>query len=1799
MPELPEEIDVDGGGPITPTGGDPGGGLGDPWGPDTIDVVPIPHSESVGLFISSDGPPGGPYGSSTSNDLLLYGGGDGGIEHFTNWDARISSLDNNGIERFESRFASNYLGYEFAAEKVKVVDDVAAVAYPNYTHINKTVWEHVDGSVYKPFQINGVDYDDSIFYSNSEPGPITIGGTHGFMLPLLNIRGLHTPTLDATSNSQMAGFYDNLFFVMELDGYYTDADGDMVYDATLDGQRHIFTYTSNYNSRAQYTYFYDPRYSTFTLFFPDSFNVDSLLDASLIGPSDYILNATNDNARYHTTQAEADIVLLDYDPSGTGSANETGQAVIDATVAGGTLGWGVLGYSKISMIKYSPSVECGRVDLYQRKKGPVTSITSQAVVTSASHELQSSDMIKIVGSLDSVDADDAMNGIKYIQVNDVDRFTLYDDSSFLNRTNVDSTTLRNPISWVLLGSSVNAQRQGWAYRKTLMSPDGKNGVNEVVSNQTEFAIVDRDGIPILDRSNDFILSGARDATPTPASFDQDVPIGLKFNGALQYINILPLDVPGPGYDFFNGDVPISPNSSRYNALWSGPQHFIGGYHFGSDIDLIKSGSDYKLLVGEAGPDSFVRYDAGVWYNLPDVPPNGKMHLINIVSEANKTFTCTLDQTLNASTGDSDIPDAPAMTSGSSMTANFYAGSDNTTSTSLTYGSVEQEKLFKNIFLQTRSYLGNSYWRGAMMYHLPDIFINDLNTVSDNNVFDDAWLAELIQNVPDEARHYCPYRAGSYYGLNPTPYGQVNPYAFYAFVDNFGKAVSLDIVGSTLFGGATSTVKNLNDGENGSPSCGFVHVFNMGTSTKIHVLDGEIMSTPSDSFWKQQYYASRLFGKCLIMREGRLFYGMPKPEEYSSAPTNISQIFYYECDGTEYIQGPTIINPNSREVFSTESIVSRGVFTVNAWNYKESYLRGEDQTLISGDKFYPTDRFGAYFSYQNGILAANALDIFNDIGLRHTDKGNDLVGLCDYINIYEWYNDKWAHISKNSATIDSSLSKYSYQSTLYPRVNGSLRAIGNMSYSQKRASSVTWDIDLTGCFVVADTRVIIKDPLGYAILDHDWQQTTQAKVAGIITYTVNEVPDYDIPVFPYFNYQENFLAYEENDVVYHSKFNSIYSYTSTNVIETNSDSFEQSVNHKTPIYFLNVPNDSVGAINNITIDLALENNDLDQALYQYRDDDVKLVIYRRDPRLTLIPNSDYVELINGYGELPDLPGGLAIANRPANNEWVYQHGAHNSYLYSDITPLEEAPWAKLILGTLVVNVDTLIFRFRIGLADLNNYVRSGSALQDSIRYINRGEDRASHRIDMLDIDKNTYDSSMDVEDTLIIGFIRSSDYSYKIPSSGISSYSASITSMDAYIDSTLVEGDSDSVYVTGASLYQCISDSIIDHSFSSVQNADGNKRLVYTNPVLTLGTSSSASSTDATGNVVYDGTFSQSYQLISVDREYYQADAGSPTGPVLVPVINTSSQFSRFNNTKSFDIQKLEYLPLFLHSNLTENNSLDLTLASVNEDTNSVDLFTYSNGFDTSMDLYLDQTGSDSNSMDLSILNAAMYDQDLNLTMGNFEHYNSLDVYLHTVVEYSGGVNLYTVGPLAYDASMPLSVITDDYSPVSSNTELYMYGNTSSSYDKFESQELNITGGLYSSLISDTYLNISGNGSPSDIQASGDMSLYIGYRTEAYNNNLSIYLYNDQLGSTNAINLFTKSTYAHDDNMPLHISRRGQDGQEESGNSADLFIANSEVLDDISLYTHAAFAGAESLDLFCSGVGEKHGDAKIFIRGYRQ
>lgn len=133
-------------------------------------------------------------------------------------------------------------------------------------------------------------------------------------------------------------------------------------------------------------------------------------------------------------------------------------------------------------------------------------------------------------------------------------------------------------------------------------------------------------------------------------------------------------------------------------------------------------------------------------------------------------------------------------------------------------------------------------------------------------------------------------------------------------------------------------------------------------------------------------------------------------------------------------------------------------------------------------------------------------------------------------------------------------------------------------------------------------------------------------------------------------------------------------------------------------------------------------------------------------------------------------------------------------------------------------------------------------------------------------------------------------------------------------------------------------------------SDNQKRLstVKSNPIIRIGKSSASSSSSS----VADGSFSKSLQIINTDSIYYSPINGTssniyinedkgtlkyvnpPTGYVV-----GSSHFATNTLLGGFDIQSPEYLSLFMHTNPTEANALQLTTNAHQVSSNSTSLLT--------------------------------------------------------------------------------------------------------------------------------------------------------------------------------------------------------------------------------------------------------------------
>lgn len=1671
------------------------------------------RAESIGLFINSDGPNGnGNYQTSNNTTMYLKGGTANdpiqysaeGIKHFTNWKAGLSSLESTNKERFEFNHATEYLGYSFHAQKVKIVDELAAIAYPEYTDITKIVWQQEDGAIYPPVGCGGyVGYD----VISTDCAKIRDGG----IFPIVDRKKLDDANVD--------GYFDNLLILIEYDGYYTDENNDLVYTATLDGKKEVFVYSAG------------PTEDTGKYYFPEGTThkypiLNSKFGGIIAGYTDF---DTETDVRMDTTQVVDDIANLT-DPNYMAEWEEIYRDEFNIGVPTDVY-YGVLGYRTASLIKYAPAVKCGRVDILHRKSGVISSVTSKAVATSNYHDLKSGDIIKLTGALDSDSKDEYFNGIKYIQVNDSNTFTIFDDSTFLTRTTTTTLSSRNTVGWVLVGNVYDESRQGWSYKETLFSPTGRNGYTHSGSYGSE----------------------------------TNSPLPVEYQRVVTYYDLLVLDLE---YDNIN-DTALDPytsnitprnRQSRLDALWAGPSHYVTDMRFGSDIDFKKINGEYRLLVGEMGPDQFIDFENPI-RSFPETGPYGKVHLFTLSIDVNKTVSVTVDESINASTGTaSAIATPPEMTGICDDEFFFYLQSSTATrvdsATSQTYNDLTQE-YYCDEFYTDMTYASDDYWYGAMLYHLPDKFYITPNAMgqfgdSDNGYFTDYNLCYLLD------------------GTGTVSDCDITVYQFYPYVDSFGKSVALDYAGDKVIVAAGSTTKTDLTVTAESTSCGPIHVFDAtGAVSSIQRINssGDV-ATPS-GIYEVQANKARKFASCMVALNGYLVFGKSKPYEiqYTGSLTDftneVSQILVYKFSGSVYTFNSSVTNQNDRTLtFTTTDDVSA--------NYKELKLRDQDysQTNAFIKKIWLTDRFGDCFDFNGDTIVTNAFDNYNDSASEHTDTTLP-DSLCDYLHVYEKFDTRWDFVGKIAPSIDSTNTKYDYESFVYPNNYLSLRSLGNKNYSNSTSNSVTWDVDLTKCYALAEDRIVLKDPLGYAIFSRNWGYSS------VQTLTQEDLAVTDI--FSYFKYSENFKAYDEGDLV-HTKFSSMYKYDETSVVKCYHSPDEPKAEYKTPVYFMSVPN----AITVKTV-----------SFYVKFDGDplkVRMLLYKNDPRLTLTINSDYENMINGYDTFDELPGDLLVVDKTADGERIFMHGALDSSVYHETTAALDQPYAKLIVPTSISSNN--VARFDVSYVDLANYRISGSKLLNTTRTYESGA-AAPHKILTLnDATRETYDSTVEIDDTLIVGFIisdaLSEDY-YQPPLDGNDiDYELTITDFDAVINENAdnVISSSSTGGQTDIRFYDCVVDKVATYSNAKRQyNASGKAR--YTNPILGLGIGAMPTHNDQTGeDLVLEGTSCKSYQIFSIDNLDTLTSWEIAHGAA-----EAWSNENYYEENRSLDISRLDYVPLYISTNVAATGTLNLYMSNQGYSSGNMDLFIGNSGVTSNIDLYIANVGS-TGYIPLYISPHTGDTGNITLFLKNESTGVSKQTTLYLENTTRTGV-------------MPLTMKTLDPTGVTSSHDLYLYGATQSVIFQQSGVNLLINGMVAGEYTQGMPLMMN---APTSVEVSGNlMPLFISSLRDSGSSSdtMSMYMYNSDTvniyGSIvrDPITLYLNSTYGSDGSMPLYLSRRGTNGEEEAGAQTNMFIHNTQATGNLNLVLNAVYGQTGNMNLVIPYTyGVPTGVLHTFIRGYR-
>ncbi len=1551
------------------------------------------QKESIGLHIEN--------GSKARDLPLVLKTLPKGVDIFNGWNSGISSIDSGNSERFESDFSSKILDYKWNVKKICVQDDIAVVSYPEYTDLNKTVIQHVNGGLYAPARkFNAANYGEE----DTAYRPIF---NNELFLPLLNADNSMAfyrygnqfvpklgPALD----------FSNMFIIIEYDGYYSDSDGVIKYNASLDGKVELFD---------ELTFSFDPyvRYIKLT----------TQKDAEIKGfyRDDILTNPrTTNNHVSNVDLGRVDTIRNDLLGSPYQNSNST-------------IVFGFLGYRKATIIKYTPVIKCGKVDLYKRKSGVITSISNNSICVSNNHKLQNGDMIKIINAIRNNEADQNLNKVKYVQVVNNNSFIIYEDDQFNRRTPTLASGLN--ADWICIGNIYNNLPDGWEYQKTLFSPTGRNGY---VLNNFD-----------TDLNDDYIFE-------TYSNDNYVIPNVKDIIESNSYKDLLMADI------FYNGindrtdplvvqKIKPRSTSSSLDLLHLGANSTVNSCRFGSDIDFKKINGKYYLLVGERGPDYVFQqtYTVPVFPVLNLMPdpiiyptnaPYGKCHLIEVSKDVNNNLNCTNIKTISAYHNDSQISKPYSMGSDVALD-NFY---EHMFQYNELYQTTYQNNNYWNRCYVIRNLFGlaytkNDYWYGSYLYSL------DISKVK--TVLDESQALHMNGDFPYCCIYFSNYGLPVYsYESNMDASNNANAFSpsndIYCFNDGFGKSVGLSYHNGNFIIAASSKTKtrvlpealiNYNnsfdydgvveipvnstdsnrvrhdwiplpyDEQYSQFDCGYVHVYTYNLTSDALVKKGKIshiyesLSGNVDSL----YSKAENYAKTIKIINDRIFFGSSRAMEYyderkqrlNGGPVFNSSSFEYSGDPSAiYCYDYNTLTElykieNKNNIQHSYFVRNVGLSVDQTANYKTDLLNGDISKnwrlyrYVYGRvyvpyvtpvdiKIFPSDRFGDSFDISNDMLITNCFDIYNELGVKHSDLNytyDDPRLVSDYIHIYQNKKGSWSYVSKISPTIDSISNNIT--------CNQKLRSLGNFNYSDSNFNSLTWDLDLSGAYSIADDRIVLKDPISYSVFRRIMANEQESTMSG------EEI----IESSPYFKYDEFFISYlnrgafDQNCNFYHIKYGSLYRYQPNSTV---SDTYSQDswdLFYETPIFMYSIPELAFNRVYTKGV-LTIETEVIEDS-----GKDFYIKLYKKDPRLNV--DADYK---NNFEYTCTQDGSSFLySNTDPSGENIYSNGA-----------LSEIDSVLIKYSSFTENGTTRIYTFEIPSNLLQQYILSGDQLQTSVVVSN------SESMSLDDDSQITYNSSVSIFNTLLLGLCFG-NRSYSIPNSGDNQI-LSVKEMQLKLHSNSLIN---SVY--NAREFSCVYNKVLSYSNDVLNSYCGTENIL--NPVLGTGPS------DVNSSAV--NSF-KSYQVFSV-TDYNLEDFS---------VSDISGSYLSIG--ESLDIEDLTYLPLFLSSNFYKDDNISMyTMGSFSESlatnlvingaiptSGEVNLFLGPTTYSSNVNLYVEAlddssaSGDSSKNLNLVFYNGArvigtLQESNFNLSIKTADIDNILNIYISGPMIESRNINLNILG----------------------------------------------------------------------------------------------------------------------------------------------------------------------------------------------
>ena len=262
--------------------------------------------------------------------------------------------------------------------------------------------------------------------------------------------------------------------------------------------------------------------------------------------------------------------------------------------------------TSLKIVKVANFLACGKVDIYTKKKGFISSYTNNTISSSA-HGLLNGDVVTIENGLNSTEGITNINGVRYVSGVTTNTFNIYHDPLFQHAINIENLRSVDGVTW-----NCNGPNQ-WTYQHTLYSPQGKNGYGFSASLRTASETGINSTIP---------YERAIESSPTDSGIQ-------KYQS---YLN---------SWISWNNFYPFERAAEELVELPNGNK-------FGSRVQLGKiSSNQYLLMVTEPGANySFKAYDDFIvdnWLNpsianidlpvnkiiMPKYLPYGRVHFYKI------------------------------------------------------------------------------------------------------------------------------------------------------------------------------------------------------------------------------------------------------------------------------------------------------------------------------------------------------------------------------------------------------------------------------------------------------------------------------------------------------------------------------------------------------------------------------------------------------------------------------------------------------------------------------------------------------------------------------------------------------------------------------------------------------------------------------------------------------------------------------------------------------------------------------------------------------------------------------------------------------------------------------------------------------------------------------------------------------------------------------------------------------------------------------------------------------------------